>query len=82
MEFYDIIYSYSPSQDLLVHEMAHAIHSIASQTAIPTLDFWISESYQKTKRMGLWNNTYASTSHFEYFAEGIQVYSIQALRSH
>lgn len=65
------VYSYSASQDVLIHEIAHAIHAVASRTALPTLDFWISESYREAQRSGLWTNTYANTDHLEYFAEGI-----------
>jgi len=60
------------AENILIHEFAHAIHTMALNTIDPTFDKRLRELYQNAMTNGLWEGTYAATNHIEYWAEGVQ----------
>ncbi len=60
------------TENILIHEFAHAIHGYGLRTLDPTFDERLRTTYQKAKDAGLWPNTYAITNPAEYWAEGVQ----------
>ena len=61
-----------PSENIMVHEFAHAIHGTGLNRVDPTFDKRLRASYEAAKERGLWKNTYAETNRAEYWAEGVQ----------
>lgn len=59
-------------ENILVHEFAHTIHMIGISLIDPDFDEELRTAYAQASEEGLWDNTYASTSAEEYFAEGVQ----------
>jgi hypothetical protein len=57
---------------ILIHEFAHNIHLRGMNNIDPTFDVRVQAAWQQALRAGLWRGKYASTSHREYFAEGVQ----------
>ena len=60
------------TENILVHEFAHAIHEMALNTIIPDFDNRLAATFTAAKQKGLWRNTYAMTNKEEYWAEGTQ----------
>ena len=60
------------SENILVHEFAHAIHHMGLNTVDPSFDGRLAATFDAAKRKGLWKDTYAITNKAEYWAEGTQ----------
>lgn len=60
------------TENILVHEFAHAIHQMGLNTVDPDFDGRLEVIYNTAKEKGLWQNTYAITNRAEYWAEGTQ----------
>ncbi len=60
------------TENILVHEFAHAIHEMGLNTIDPTFDKRLQETYDHAMATGLWKGKYASTNRMEYWAEGVQ----------
>lgn len=57
---------------IAIHEFAHAIHLRGMSNVDQGFDDRVRTAYQRAMQAGLWKGKYASTSHHEYFAEGVQ----------
>lgn len=60
------------TENILVHEFAHAIHQMGLNTVDPSFDDRLKALYDAAVEKGLWENTYAITNKAEYWAEGTQ----------
>ena len=60
------------TENILVHEFAHAIHQMGLNTVDPGFDGHLETTFNFAKENGLWKNTYAITNRAEYWAEGTQ----------
>ena len=60
------------TENILVHEFAHAIHQMGLNTVDPSFDDRLKTLYDAAVENGLWENTYAITNKAEYWAEGTQ----------
>jgi hypothetical protein len=60
------------TENILIHEFAHAIHEMGLSTVDPTFDPRLKEAYQQAMEQGLWKGAYASTNRMEYWAEAVQ----------
>lgn len=60
------------TENILVHEFAHAIHQMGLDTVDPGFDARLETMYNAAKEKGLWKGTYAITNKAEYWAEGTQ----------
>ncbi len=60
------------TENILIHEFAHAIHQMGLNTVDPDFDGRLEVIYNAGKEKGLWKNTYAITNRAEYWAEGTQ----------
>jgi cyclophilin family peptidyl-prolyl cis-trans isomerase len=60
------------TENLLIHEFAHAIHTIALRVLDPTFDERLDAAYRAATDRGLWNGTYAGSNREEYWAEAVQ----------
>ncbi len=60
------------TENLLIHEFAHAVHGIALRELDPTFDTRLQAAYKSAVQRGLWKGTYAGTNHSEYWAEAVQ----------
>ena len=60
------------TENILVHEFAHAVHQMGLSTVDPDFDKRLKALYEKAMEKGLWKGTYASTNKEEYWAEGTQ----------
>ena len=60
------------TENILVHEFAHAIHQMGLKTVDPSFDDRLETMYNAAKEKGLWKDTYAITNKAEYWAEGTQ----------
>jgi cyclophilin family peptidyl-prolyl cis-trans isomerase len=60
------------SENLLIHEFAHAVHGIALKELDPTFNRRLDNAYQQATERGLWKGTYAGTNRSEYWAEAVQ----------
>jgi hypothetical protein len=60
------------TENIMIHEFAHAIHSMGLRTVDPTFQPRLSKVYEDAKARGLWKNTYAISNVGEYWAEGVQ----------
>jgi len=67
-------YQYLEGYHIAVHEFAHAIHMHGLAFLDLDFDARLEQVYQKAMDAGLWYATYASTNHFEYWAEGVGIY--------
>ena len=69
-----INYSGDPysTENILVHEFAHAIHQMGLNTVDPDFDDRLQTTFEAAIEKGLWENTYAITNRAEYWAEGTQ----------
>ncbi len=61
-----------PTENILIHEFAHAIHAMGLSRTDPTFDPRLAAAFQEATRRGLWKGTYAATNHEEYWAEIVQ----------
>ncbi|MGM9510342.1 DUF5018 domain-containing protein [Larkinella sp. GY13] len=59
-------------EDILVHEFAHTIHIMGIAYVDVTFDKELESIFKEAIAKGLWNNTYATTNFYEYWAEGVQ----------
>jgi cyclophilin family peptidyl-prolyl cis-trans isomerase len=59
-------------ENILIHEFAHAIHSMGLNRVDPTFEGRLREAYDSAQQRGLWRGTYAITSPAEYWAEAVQ----------
>lgn len=60
------------TENILVHEFAHALHQMGLSTVDPDFDKRLKALYVKAMEKGLWKGTYASSNKEEYWAEGTQ----------
>jgi cyclophilin family peptidyl-prolyl cis-trans isomerase len=60
------------TENILVHEFAHAIHETGLNTIDPTFDTRLAESFHNATNSGLWRGTYAAVNKEEYWAEAVQ----------
>ncbi len=60
------------TENILVHEFAHAIHQMGLNTVDPSFDDRLKVLYDAAVEKGLWKDTYAITNRAEYWAEGTQ----------
>ena len=60
------------TENILVHEFAHAIHQMGLNTVDPGFDDRLKVLYDAAVEKGLWKDTYAITNRAEYWAEGTQ----------
>ena len=60
------------TENILVHEFAHAIHQMGLNTVDPSFDDRLKGLYDAAVEKGLWKDTYAITNRAEYWAEGTQ----------
>ena len=60
------------TENILVHEFAHAIHQMGLNTVDPSFDDRLEVMFDAAVEKGLWKDTYAITNKAEYWAEGTQ----------
>ncbi len=60
------------AEDILIHEFAHAVHSIGILPIDTTFNTQLQSLLDKAITDGKYKNTYAKTNIYEYWAEGIQ----------
>ena len=60
------------TENILVHEFAHAIHQMGLNTVDPSFDDRLQAMFDAAVEKGLWKDTYAITNRAEYWAEGTQ----------
>ncbi len=60
------------TENILIHEFAHAIHQMGLSTVDPDFDKRLQTLYEAAMDKELWKSTYASTNKEEYWAEGTQ----------
>jgi cyclophilin family peptidyl-prolyl cis-trans isomerase len=60
------------TENILIHEFAHAIHAMGLNTVNSAFDAELREAHDHAKEQGLWRGTYAVTNPAEYWAEGVQ----------
>lgn len=60
------------AEDILIHEFAHTIHEVGILSKNPDFNNKLQVLYDAAIAEGKWKNTYAITSVWEYFAEGVQ----------
>lgn len=62
------------TENILVHEFAHAIHDMGLKTLDREFDRRLKGIFDQAMADGLWKAKYASSNHHEYWAEGVQSY--------
>ena len=60
------------TENILVHEFAHAIHQMGLNTVDPNFEDRLKVAFDAPVEKGLWKDTYAITNKSEYWAEGTQ----------
>lgn len=60
------------TENILIHEFAHALHEMGLSSLDPTFDGRLREVYRAAMEQGLWQDTYAASNVHEYWAEGVQ----------
>jgi hypothetical protein len=60
------------TENILVHEFAHAIHEMALTTGPRAIDAKLRATFRKAKEAELWKGTYAGSNVSEYWAEAVQ----------
>jgi cyclophilin family peptidyl-prolyl cis-trans isomerase len=60
------------TENICIHEFAHAIHEMGLRTVDPTFDRRLREAHRNATNQNLWKGTYAFTNPHEYWAEGVQ----------
>ena len=61
-----------PTENILIHEFAHAIHQMGLVDTNPAFNGKLERAYAQAMEEGRWGGTYAATNHHEYWAEGAQ----------
>ena len=59
-------------ENIMIHEFSHLIHTVGIVGVEPDFNQRLDSVMSHAKRNHLWENTYALTDHFEYFAECVQ----------
>ena len=60
------------TENILIHEFAHAIHQMGLSETDPTFDERLEAAYDAAVGQRLWKGKYAGRNHHEYWAEGVQ----------
>ena len=60
------------TENILIHELAHAVHEMGLVTTDPTFDDRLKKVYWEALEEGLWKGTYAASNRKEYWAEMVQ----------
>jgi hypothetical protein len=60
------------TENILVHEFAHAIHQMGLSTTDPTFDSRLKATYDSAIKAGKWQHCYAAENYAEYWAEAVQ----------
>ena len=60
------------TENILVHEFAHAIHLIGLAAVNPTFDARLNKAYEAAMAAGKWKKGYAAENPAEYWAEAVQ----------
>lgn len=60
------------TENILIHEFAHAIHETGLNTVDPTFDRRLQDAFHSATNRGLWKGTYAAVNRQEYWAEAVQ----------
>jgi DUF1680 family protein/cyclophilin family peptidyl-prolyl cis-trans isomerase len=60
------------TENILIHEFAHAIHEMGLSQLDPTFDKRLQAAFDSATARGLWKSTYAGSDRMEYWAEGVQ----------
>ncbi len=60
------------TENILIHEFAHAIHQMGLNTVDPTFDTRLNQAYARALALGRWKGFYAGSNPAEYWAEGVQ----------
>ena len=60
------------TENILIHEFAHAIHEMALMTGPRAIDAQLRATFRKAKEAELWKGTYAASNVSEYWAEAVQ----------
>lgn len=60
------------AEDILIHEFAHTIHGVGILPKNPEFNDRLQNLLDTAIGQGKWENTYAKTNVWEYFAEGVQ----------
>ncbi len=60
------------TENILIHEFAHAIHEMGLAHVDPTFDARLRDAYRAAMESGRWEGKYAATNRMEYWAEGVQ----------
>lgn len=60
------------NENICIHEFAHAIHQMGMKDVDPTFDDRLKRAFENATAKGLWQDTYASGNHMEYWAEAVQ----------
>lgn len=63
-----------PTESILVHEFAHAIHLMGLRFVEPKFDLRLKDVYDQAMSAELWKGKYAAKNKEEYWAEGVQSY--------
>lgn len=63
-----------PTENILIHEFAHAIHLMGINPIDDAFDDRLKAVYDKAMAAGLWNDKYAAGNKEEYWAEAVQSY--------
>ncbi len=61
-----------PTENILIHEFAHAIHALGLRAVDPGFDARLVAAFRSATHRGLWRGTYAAVNHGEYWAECVQ----------
>lgn len=62
------------TENILIHEFAHALHQMALDRVDPTFDDRVKAAHSQAMDEGIWEGTYAATNRMEYWAEIVQSY--------
>ena len=60
------------SENICIHEFAHAIHEMGMKTIDATFDDRLKRAYETALQADKWRESYAAVNHHEYWAEGVQ----------
>ena len=61
-------------ENILIHEFSHTIHEIGLKAVDRTFDGRLRAAFDAARKASLWEGTYSSTNHKEYWAEGAQAW--------
>ena len=60
------------TENILIHEFAHAIHHMGLDTIEPEFDVKLKAIFDKAMAAGRWKDKYAANNRAEFWAEGVQ----------